>query len=228
MQCESNHDNNVPAVRRIRFSLVARAALILVLAAVIVLAVTQAMKQWELGQGPGPSLPEAKPPLAIAGANSQPYMTAALQFREMPYSVETIVIESSDYPRFERHFYNISQQKGWFPHKHNGKLQVVLPLDEMEDLQAMVDDPAGWVMRHHQAPVKPVPSRAAPTSPDTPAQPLVNVSIERMLVSHYGHTLISLALVALAVACGLWIIFEITKPIGHPPADTQTKEARAG
>ena len=104
---------------------------------------------------------------------NSPFLTTALQYQELPYEERKIIIEYDDFALFDRHFYRITTQRGWFPHKHNGDLQVVLPLTELDHLDPITDDPTGWVMRNHDSPGQPVLPHTMLAKPE---QTLVNVS----------------------------------------------------
>ena len=199
-------NNNIPAFRRTPVVPLVRLIIIVALSAMAIVAVGETKNQYQQGFGPEASLPEPKPPVSNAANYSQPFLTTALQFRELPYSIEKIRLEPKDYSRFDPHFYQVAKQKGWFPHKHNKQLQVVLPLDEVDQLQPMVEDPTGWVMLNSQPPVRPA---AAGAISETPSTHLVNVAIEKRPVRHEGHFIVALLLIVVITVAPIRIAIEI-------------------
>ena len=90
-----------------------------------------------------------------------------------------VFLQPADLGRFRKHFRTMAPSQGWYPHgtkPHN--LMVVLPAEELPLLQAVAEDPVGWVSRN---------TSQDKTAKTPPALNLVNAELE--LIALPGSTL---------------------------------------
>ena len=116
-----------------------------------------------------PTLPAPGPQVTTSSDHLQTVLATALQHQGNPHVTMTTTIPHIDQQPFQDHLFNIAPQKGWYAHlPSNQTIHVVLPRDDIPELEQLVQDPTGWTLRHL---AHPKPSRG-PANTD-----LVNVHL---------------------------------------------------
>lgn len=113
--------------------------------------------------------PPQGPRLNVSPTDAHIILATALQHQTKPHITMTATIDDADQEKFQEHLFNIAPQKGWYAHPSPFyDLNIILPRDEIPEVEKLAQDPTGWVL-HNLANPKP---STGPSSTD-----LVNVQL---------------------------------------------------
>ena len=78
---------------------------------------------------------------------------AALQHEGRTALSSTVSLPYADIKKFSQHFATIAPTKGWYIHQTSRKrIHLVIPAKEIQELTAIQEDPARWVLAHETKP----------------------------------------------------------------------------
>ena len=116
-------------------------------------------------------LPAAGSPVLQAPEGLGILAGTALQHNMYTRLTKTIRLHERESQNFEENFFNIAAQRGWFAHSSDHqRFTLVLPQDELPELDMASANPTGWILEHRK------PGLAARGPSDTTN--LINVRID--------------------------------------------------
>ena len=118
------------------------------------LALALAFGTWEAVQSvenfkESKELPAAGPPIPQSPDGLGALAGTAMQHDGRTALTRTIRMHMRETINFQENFSNIAAQRGWFAHGQEGyAISVVLPEDEMGELDRVSNDPTGWILKN--------------------------------------------------------------------------------
>ena len=157
----------------------------------------------------GGDLPPATAPnVAPAPKHLQKMMEASLRNKGRPSLIYQAALKPADQENFRHHFQAIAPSRGWYPHTpYPGGLSVVLPAEELPELQAATKDPAGWIKSN----------MATDLTPQDPSSlNLVNVQMHTNPTKRTVRSTLLFAATALCWITALYILIQCVRRAAGP------------
>ena len=124
-----------------------------------------------------PTLPPPGIPATPAPEHLALVLETASASADNPPLRQEVRIRSADNRRLRENLTVIAQGKGWFAHNSTSRtIQLVLPVSDLHQMEALAADPTRWVRNHHTTRRNP----RGPASTD-----LVNIQLD--ITSYHGN-----------------------------------------
>ena len=103
---------------------------------------------WNTGRDTAATLQPPEHLLTTSTEDLSSMVATALQRPERTTNLYRAKVPGQDNASFRLHFENAAARRGWYTHASNEhRIRVVLPEDELSQLEELQDDPMGWVRK---------------------------------------------------------------------------------